>query len=66
MRKKEEKKEQSKDLHDDILGGLPIPTGLNLSGATKKPSIARVIAAYVFLVNVAMLYCNMNYSRYGD
>ena len=35
-----------------------------MSGATKKPSFARVIARYVFLVYVAMLY--MNYPRCGD
>ena len=32
--------------------------------ATKKPSIKRVIARYVFLVYVATLY--MNYPRCGD
>ena len=42
----------------------PRPTGLNLSGATKKPSFSGVIARYVFLVYVAMLY--MNYLRCGD
>ena len=42
----------------------PHPTGFNLSGATKIPSFARVIARYVFLVYVAMLY--MNYPRCGD
>ena len=42
----------------------PRPTGLNLSGATRKPSFATVIARYVFLVHVAMLY--MNYPRCGD
>ena len=26
------------------------PTGLNLSGASKKPSFVRVIARYVFLI----------------
>ena len=36
----------------------PRPTGLNLSGAAKKPSIAMVIARYVFLAHVAMLYMN--------
>ena len=39
-------------------------TGFNLSGATEKPSFARVIARYVFLVYVAMLY--MNYSLCED
>ena len=29
-----------------------------MSGATKKTSFARVIARYVFLVDVAMLYIN--------
>ena len=54
-KKEEEKKEQSRELHDDIRGGLPIqlpkprPTGLNLSGATRKPSFPTVIARYVFL-----------------
>ena len=42
----------------------PHPTGFNLSSATKIPSFARVIARYVFLVYVAMLY--MNYPRCGD
>ena len=42
----------------------PHPTGFNLSGATKIPSFARVIARYVFVVYVAMLY--MNYPRCGD
>ena len=42
----------------------PRPTGLDLSGATKKPSFARVIARYVFLAYVAMLY--VNYPRCGD
>ena len=40
------------------------PTGLNLSGAAKKPSIAMVIVRYVFLVHVAMLY--INYRLCGD
>ena len=35
-----------------------------MSGVTKKLSFARVIARYVFLVYVAMLY--MNYPRCGD
>ena len=35
--KKKKKKRKSKDLHDDIRGGLPIQfLTLNLSGATKK------------------------------
>ena len=48
-------KEQRMDLHDDIRGRSPghpvlnLPTWLNLSAAT-KPSFARVIARYVFLV----------------
>ena len=35
-----------------------------MSGATIKPSIARVIARYVFLVYVASLY-KLNYPRCG-
>ena len=42
----------------------PRPTWFNLSGATKKPSFSRVIARYVFLVYVAMLY--VSYLRCGD
>ena len=46
------------DLHDDIRGRSPIQfltatTGLNLSTAA-KPSFAKVIARYVFLVNLLM------------
>ena len=35
-----------------------------MSGATKKPTFARVIARYIFLVYVAVLY--MNYPRCGN
>ena len=35
-----------------------------MSGPTEKPSFARVIARYVVVVYVAMLY--MNYPRFGD
>ena len=38
--------------------------GYHLSGATEKPSLARVNAGYVFLVYITMLY--MNYPRCGD
>ena len=35
-----------------------------MSGPTKKPNFARVIARFVFLVYVVMLY--INYPRCGD
>ena len=44
-------KERSWDLHDDFRW----PTWLNLSGATKKPSFARVTSTYVFLVTFFFL-----------
>ena len=42
----------------------PLPLSTPATQATKKPSITRVIARYVFLVYVATLY--MNYPRCGD
>ena len=59
-----EKRESEETPLPFSLSPYPLPLSTPATQATKKPSIKRVIARYVFLVYVATLY--MNYPRSGD
>ena len=59
-----EKRESEETPLPFSLSPYPLPLSSPDTQATKKPSIKRVIARYVFLVYVATLY--MNYPRCGD